>query len=59
MPQATAAGNIQFKREKDVLSATDSVSRAQKDMEPNVKLTSAKLDEVVAAEAVEAIKLKN
>jgi hypothetical protein len=42
-----------------VLSATDSVSRAQKDMEPNVKLTSAKLDEVVAAEVVEAIKLKN
>jgi hypothetical protein len=44
--------------QKDVLTATDFVSQAEKDMQPVVKLTSAKIDEVVGAEDVEAIKLQ-
>ena len=44
--------------QKDVLTATDAVSQAQKEMQPIVKITSAKIDETVAAEDVEAIKLQ-
>ncbi len=44
--------------QKDVLTATDFVSQAEKDMQPIVKLTSAKLDEVVSADDVEAFKLQ-
>jgi hypothetical protein len=43
--------------QKDVLNAKDLMNQAEKDMQPIVKLASTKIDEVVAAEDVEAIKL--